>query len=570
MPLDIVLVLAAALSVVLLLHRLRLPVIAGFLIAGALIGPSGLGLVTDTRRIEQLAEIGVVLLLFTIGLELPLTTLRRIARAVLVGGGLQVGLTGAVTVALALAWGESLERGVFLGFLVALSSTAIVLRGLSERDELAAPHGRFILGVLLFQDFCVVPMMLVVPMLAAGSTTFGSVVGALALAALVMVVTVVLARYCVPPVFARVARTGRRDLFLLAVLLVCAGIAWATAQVGLSLALGAFLAGIVMADSEYGHQALSDVLPLRDLFTSLFFVSLGMLLDMRLFVESPATVLLLFAALLVGKLIVVLLCGLVMRAPLRVVVLSGVALAQVGEFSFILASMGRELGLMSTRELSIFLDASVLTMLVTPLLLRAGPHLAAGARRISVLERLFGIRDVSRAPRPERLAGHVVVLGFGVGGRVLAESLRSADVAHVIVDLDADRVRAARARGEHATYGDATSPEVLEAAHVTRASHVAVLLNDPDATVRAVSAVRRIAPDVPITARARFLADVPRIHAAGATHTVAQEVEASLELVEHVLVAQRIDREEALAIVANARESLTHGPAETQGRGQSA
>lgn len=559
MPLYIVLVLAAALVVVLLLHRLRMPVIAGFLVAGALIGPSGLGLVTDTHRIEQLAEIGVVLLLFTIGLELSLSTLRRIAKAVLVGGGLQVGLTGAVAVALALAAGESLERGVFLGFLVALSSTAIVLRGLSERDELAAPHGRFILGVLLFQDFCVVPMMLVVPMLAAGSATFGSVVGALALAALVMVATILLARYCVPPIFAWVARTGRRDLFLLAVLLVCAGIAWATAQVGLSLALGAFLAGIVLADSEYGHQALSDVLPLRDLFTSLFFVSLGMLLDVRLLVESPAAVLLLFAALLAGKLLIVLLCGLVMRAPLRVVVLSGVALAQVGEFSFILASMGKDLGLMSARELSIFLDASVLTMLVTPLLLRAGPHLAAGARRLTRLERLFGIRDPARSSRGERLEGHVVVLGFGVGGRVLAESLRSADIPHLIVDLDLDRVRAARARGEHATYGDAASPEILESAHVARAAHVAVLLNDPDATVRAVRAVRKIAPGVPITARARFLEDVPRIQAAGATHAVAQEVEASLELVEHVLVASSLEAEEAAAIVSTARASLTAG-----------
>lgn len=559
MLLDIVLVLAAALVVVLLLQRLRLPVIAGFLIAGALIGPSGLRLVSDPHRIEQLAEIGVVLLLFTIGLEFSLSTLRRIAGSVLVGGGLQVVLTGGATAAIAVGLGEPLERAIFLGFLVSLSSTAIVFRGLGERGELAAPHGRFILGILLFQDLCVVPMMLVVPMLAAGTASFRSVAGAMTLAALVMVATVVLARFCIPPLFARVARTQRRDLFLLAVLLVCAGIAWATAQVGLSLALGAFLAGMVLADSEYGHQALADVLPLRDLFTSLFFVSLGMLLDVELLLEAPGPVLLFFAALLLGKMLVVVACGLVMRLPLRVVVLSGVALAQVGEFSFILAEAGRDLGLTSARDLAVFLDASVMTMLATPLLMRAGPHLAAGARRITRLEGLFGLHEVGGSAAAERIEGHVAILGYGVGGRVLAESLRSADLPHVVVDLDPDRVRAARARGERVQFGDATSTAVLESAHVAHAAHVAVLLNDPDATVRAVRAVRQIAPFVPITARARFLDDVQRLHAAGATHAVAQEVEASLELVEHVLVASRIEAGEAAVLVATARESLGAG-----------
>ncbi|MBL8860398.1 MAG: cation:proton antiporter [Planctomycetes bacterium] len=559
MPLDVVLVLAAALVVVLVLHRLRLPVIAGFLVAGALIGPSGLRLVTDTERIEQLAEIGVVLLLFTIGLEFSLARLRRIARAVLVGGSLQVGLTGVAALLVALAWGEPLERGVFLGFLVALSSTAIVLRGLTERDELAAPHGRFILGILLFQDFCVVPMMLVVPMLATRTATFGAVLGALALAVGVMVVTLILARYLVPFVFARVARTRRRDLFLLAALLTCAGIAWATQQVGLSLALGAFLAGLVLADSEYGHQALADVLPLRDLFTSLFFVSLGMLLDVRILLESPGPVLGLCAALLAGKFLVVVLVGWLMRLPLRVVVLSGVALAQVGEFSFVLAGLGRGLGLVSARDLSVFLDASVLTMLVTPLLLRAGPHLAAGARRLAGLERVFGPAEIPAPERDAPLDGHVVILGYGLGGRLLAESLRAANVPRLVVELDPDRVRRARDDGEHAAYGDATSPDVLEAAHVARASHVAVLLNDPDASARAVRAVRRLSRDVPITARGRFLDDLPLLVAAGATHAVAQEVEASLELVHYVLVAAHLEPGPASAIVAAERASLAPG-----------
>ncbi len=560
MPLDVVIALATALVVVLLLHRVRVPTIAGFLIAGALVGPSGLGWISDTERIEHLAEIGVALLLFTIGLEFSLSKLRRIARAVLVGGGLQVGLTTAATVLLLLALGQTFERGLFFGFLVALSSTAIVLNGLSERGEIDAPHGQLIVGILLFQDLCVVPMMLIVPMLAAGDAGIGPILGALGLAVLVMAATVVLARYVVPPLFARVASTHRRDLFLLAVVLAGAGIAWATAQVGLSLALGAFLAGVVLADSEYGHQALSDVLPLRDLFTSLFFVSLGMLLDAGAMARDPVAVLLLSSGLLVGKLLLILVAGLVLRVPLRVALLAGLGLAQVGEFSFVLAALGGEEGLLSLTERTLFLNASVLTMLITPLLLRVGPHLAAGARRLKRIERAFGYRVLGTPSSRVPLEGHVVVLGHGVGGAALTTALREAGITSVVVDLDLDRVRASVDAGHLAFYGDASSPEILERVHVAQAAQVAVLLNDPDATLRAVRAVRQLAPQVPVIARARHLADVPRLEAGGATRAVAQEVEASLEVVEQVLARAGLEPARAEAIVASERDRLCKRP----------
>ena len=247
---DLSVVLAAAIVAVLVLHRLRLPAIAGFLVAGALIGPSGLGLIERGEDVEQQAEIGVVLLLFTIGLEFSLASLRRIARMVLVGGGLQVGLTTVATLGLAMAAGFSFERALFAGFLVALSSTAIVLRSLSERGEVDSPHGQLTVGILLFQDLCVVPMMLVVPMLAQGNASLASVGLAIGKAAAVMASTVALARFVLPPILRAVARTQRRDVFLLTVLAVCAAIAWATSLVGLSLSLGAFLAGLVLADSE--------------------------------------------------------------------------------------------------------------------------------------------------------------------------------------------------------------------------------------------------------------------------------------------------------------------------------
>ncbi len=532
---DLVVLFGAALVVVLVLRRLRLPTIAGFLVAGALIGPSGFGWIRDAHEIESLAEIGVVLLLFTIGLEFSLKELRRLGPVLIVGGGLQVTLT-VLAVALAAAYGGfSPFEGVFFGFLAALSSTAIVLKGLAERGETDAPHGRLIVGVLLFQDICVVPMILLVPMLAGQGGGPLAVTKALGTAALVVVATLLLARRVVPWALHLVALSRGRDLFILAVVIICAGIAWLTSLAGLSLALGAFLAGVVLADSEYGHQAFADVLPLREIFTSLFFVSMGMLLDVRVLVAAPGTVLGLVGALLVGKTLLATVAGLAARFPAQVALAAGLSLAQVGEFSFVLASVGRRFGLLDATEMRIFVGASVITMLISPFALRAAPHLAARAGRLRALDRLLGRsrEELSRVSTP--LSGHIVVLGFGVGGEMLAEILRNANVPFAVVDINAERVRDARRRGEPVYYGDVTSPDTLGHVRVGDAQQVAVLLNDPLATQRAVRSVRQQAPGVPILARARYVADVPVLLQEGATMVVAQEYEASLKIIGEVM-----------------------------------
>jgi CPA2 family monovalent cation:H+ antiporter-2 len=532
---DLVVILAAALVVVLLLGRLRLPTIAGFIVAGALLGPSGFGWVKDAGEIEQLAEIGVVLLLFTIGLEFSISELRRLRRVLIVGGGLQVGLTTLVVTALATLGGLTVARGIFFGFVVALSSTAIVLKGLAERGETDAPHGRLVVGVLLFQDLCVVPMILVAPLVAGDSGVLGPLVRVVLTGAAVIAVTLFLARQVVPRVLHLVAATGSRDVFILAVVLMCAGIAWLTSFVGLSLALGAFLAGTILADSDYGHQAFADVLPLREIFTSLFFVSMGLLLDLRVVADSPGPVLTLAGAVLAGKAVLAALAGLAARFPLQVALLGGLALSQVGEFSFVLARVGRPLGLLDPSEMRLLLAASVITMLVTPFALRLGPHVAAGAVRLGALERLLGRSREELGRILPGLSDHVVVLGFGVGGEMMAEVLRSAGVPFVVLDLNAERVREARRRGEPVSYGDVTSPELLQRARVADARQVVILLNDPSATLRAVRAARRLAPDTPIAARARYVADVPALLQAGATEAVAQEFEASLEVIRRVM-----------------------------------
>lgn len=537
---DLTILLAAAVTVVVVLSRLRLPTIAGFVVAGALLGPSGLGIVQSSGGVEVLAEVGVILLLFTIGLEFSLGRLRRIWRVVAFGGGLQVGLTTLAVTAAAVGAGFGVSQGVFFGFLLALSSTAIVLRGLAERGETDAPHGQLIVGALLFQDLCIVPMILLVPLLAGGGGGASAVVLALGKAAAVVVATVALARGAVPRVLYVVARSRRRDLFVLVVLTLCLGIAGLTAWAGLSLALGAFLAGMVLAESQYGDQALSDVLPLSDSLSSLFFLSMGLLLDVGVLASEPVGVAGLVLLILAGKGALATLAGVAMRFPIRVALLSGISLAQVGEFSFVLARLGHAEGLIGDEPLKIFLAASVITMLVTPLAMRAGPHLAAGAVRLGGLERLLGVgNDAEHTPAPPR-EGHVLVLGFGLGGQLVAEALRATGVPHAVVDVAADRIRDAQARGEPAYYGDVTSSEILERLHVSRARQVVILINDPAAIRRCVAAVRALAPEVPILVRTQYLGETPALLAAGATQVVAQELEASLEVLAATLAAAEV------------------------------
>jgi monovalent cation:H+ antiporter-2, CPA2 family len=539
---DLVVILAAAVAVVLVLRRIQLPAIAGFIVAGAALGPAGFGWVHDIEEVRHLAEIGVVLLLFTVGLEFPLRELRRLRRVLGVGGGLQVGLTMCATAVIAAAWGAAAPKALFLGFLVALSSTAIVLKGLTERGEIDAPHGRLIVGMLLFQDLCVVPMILLVPALAGRGGDAASVVRVLATAAVAVVVALTLARWVVPRALRYVAASRGRDLFVLTVVLVAAAITWMTSVAGFSLALGAFMAGMVLADSEYGHQALADSLALRDLFTSLFFVSIGMLLDFRTGFDQPGMVAAVVAVVLLGKAAIAAFAGLVLRFPARVALLAGFGVAQIGEFSFVLGRQGADLGLLTADELRVFFAASVITMFIAPLALRFGPGLAAGASRLGGLGRLDSATAGELAVPAGQPDPQVVVLGFGVGGELLAEVLREAGVPFIALDLNGERVRQARRQGTPLYFGDVTSREIQERAGVAKAAQVVVVLNDPRATLHAVRVAREVGPKAVIIARARYVGETPALLAAGADEVVAQELEASFTIIERVSREARLPR----------------------------
>ncbi|ACY18187.1 cation:proton antiporter [Haliangium ochraceum] len=554
---EIAIIAGLGVLVTLILARLRLPTVAGLLFAGGLAGPFGFGLVRSIHDIEMLAEVGVVLLLFTIGLEFSLARLKNIFRQVALGGIIQVGATAAAAGGIAMALGEPLGRCIFYGFLFALSSTAIVLRGLAERRELDAPHGRFIVGTLIFQDLCVVPMVLVVPMLAPGAAAgeaWTQIGWALGKAALVVAAVLVLARLLVPRFLGWVDASRSREVFVLAVIGLCIGTAWLTAQAGLSLALGAFLGGMVVADTEYGHRAMGDMLPLRDTFMSIFFVSLGMLFDIRVVAERPMLVGLLLLGFIFAKGLLATIAALAMRFPARVAWLAGVGLAQFGEFGFVLARLGESSGVVSGEALAPLFAAGIASMFLTPVLVRVAPHVTAGERLLAPLERLLGARGIDESDaQPESLTGHVVVVGYGVAGRLVAGSLKHSGIPSVVLELNAETVRAARANGEQVFYGDATSSEALGHAHVERARAVVLLINDPHAARRVVGAVKHFAPDVPVFMRAHYLAECDALQRAGASVVVAEEIEGGLELLARLLGRLAVPRNVIDTCVAEAR-----------------
>lgn len=535
---HIVIVIGIGAVVSVLFERLKLPAIAGLLAAGALIGPNAVGLLENSESIETLTHVGVIILLFSIGLEFSLSRLGRIARLVAVGGLLQVSLTTGAVLLVALALGLSVQKGLLFGFALALSSTAIVLRALSERGEIDAPHGRFVVGTLVFQDLSVVPMVLVIPILAAGSTAGALVDIGLALgkAAVTVVAAVALSKLLVPRLFSLVDAGRNRETFVLAVLAVCGGTAWLTSAAGLSLELGAFLAGLVLAETDYGHRAMSDVLPLRDLLMGIFFVSLGMLFDPGVIAARPAAVGLVLALLLVGKGAIAAFAALLMKFPARAAFLAGVGLAQFGEFGFVLIQAGEKTGLATPEEGAVVLAAGVISMFVTPLLVHVAPHITAGEALLRPLCRVLGARGIDEPlPAHKGLEGHVVIVGYGLAGRLLGQALGKSGFPYLSLELNAETVRAARGRSEPLYYGDATSREALAHAGVDKARMVVVAINDPRAAQRTVNALKLYAPGTPVLLRCRYLADHDALLSLGANDVVVAELEAGVEIVVRVL-----------------------------------
>ncbi len=527
---DLVAILGAAVVVAFVFARLKLPVIVGLFVAGMAIGPDGLGLVSDAHELEAAAEIGVVLLLFAIGIEFSLRELVSIKDIVLVGGSLQIGLTALAGFGVSMALGRTMTEAVFLGFLMALSSTAIVLKTLQQRAEIDAPHGRGALGVLIFQDIMVVPLTLLVPLLAGDVAMSGSPLTLIAKIVGVVIAVTVGARWVVPWILQEIARLGSPEVFLIAVLVIGLGVAAAAGHIGLSMALGAFVAGLVISESEYAHQVLGNVLPFRDVLLSFFFVSVGMLLDVSFLAQYWWILLLAAPVVMFGKALFATLAILALRYPLRTALITGLSLAQVGEFAFVLAAVGAQSGILADEVRQGFLAVSVLSMAATPFLIAYKDKIAEIVLRLPVPEKLrLGGRQETE-PQATPLRDHLVIIGFGLNGRNLARAARGASIPHAILELNPRSVTSAQQAGEPMFFGDATSEAVLEKIGVPYARVVAVVISDPVATRRIVALVRRLCPDAYLIARTRYVSEVPLLLELGASEVVPEEFETAVEI----------------------------------------
>ncbi|UCE65277.1 MAG: cation:proton antiporter [Candidatus Zixiibacteriota bacterium] len=531
---DLIIIFVVAVAVVIILSRFKIPSIAAYILAGVLMGPKSLALINDIHRVEVLAEIGVSLLLFGIGMEFSLKKLRTLWLNIFVGGTVQVVLTGCITAVIVYSMGYDLSTAIFIGFFVSLSSTAIVLRGLEDRGELNAEHGRFALGVLLFQDICVIPMMLVIPILAGGRGS-SDVFGSLIYSVLVITCSVLAAYLIVPRLLKLVARTRQRQLFILSVLLICIGVAYAISSSGVSLALGAFIAGLVVGGSEFRHQATADIISFKEVFTSLFFISVGMLLDPGEIMMNIIPILLILAGIILGKMIIVFITGLLMRLRTRAVILASVALAQVGEFSFVLFGAAAVYNLVPEPLMGNLLAAATISMLLTPLAIAAGPHLSAGLGKLPVFYRAMNIKTAEEASSDTKgWENHVIIGGFGFAGRQLAKVLKENNVKYMILELNINTVREVCRDGEPIYFGDVTSRDVLERVGAERARELVVAVNDPRAAERAIIAAKSISPDLHVTVRTDYILDIENLRKLGADDVIPGEQEAAVELVRRV------------------------------------
>ncbi len=554
---EITIIFGLSIFVLFICYRLGIPTIVGFLLTGVIVGPHGLGFIKAIHEVEILAEIGVVLLLFTIGIEFSLKKLLQIKRSVLLGGSVQV-LLSILLVSLITWWlGWSLEKSIFIGFLVSLSSTAIVLRILQERAEIDSPHGRIALAVLIFQDIVVVPMMLLIPLLAGERGTLGSSLFFLIAKGVGVIIVVILsAQWIVPKLLFQVARTRSRELFLLSIIVICLSVTWLTSSIGLSLALGAFLAGLIISESEYSHQALSNLLPFRDVFTSFFFISIGMLLDIGFLIKQPLFIVTVALIVLLVKTITAGLGSILLGFPLRTAVLVGFSLCQVGEFSFILSRGGLEYNLLSDTDYQAFLSVSILTMASTPFIISLAPRISDLIMGLPLPKELkresYPLSEIDEM-RKRHLRDHLIIVGFGVNGRNVARAAKVAGIPYVIIEMNPETVRAERERGEPIYYGDAVQQAVLEHAGIRDARVMVIAISDPAATRRITAIARDLNPKLYIIARTRFVEEMKPLYELGANEVIPEEFETSIEIFTRVLTKYLVPRDEIEKFISEIR-----------------
>jgi CPA2 family monovalent cation:H+ antiporter-2 len=537
---DLVLVFAVAACGGLLAALLKQPVLLGYIIGGMVVGPSGLRLIKELIQVETLAQFGVAFLLFALGVEFSLTELRKVKAIALGGGTLQIILTILITVlvcGVTGAWGTLPAKGVFLGSILSLSSTAVVLKCLMERNETETPHGQVMLGMLVVQDLALGLMLAVLPALHAPGEVIGiAVLMALLKIGLFAAGAVVAGIWLIPPLLRLLARTESKELFLLGIVTICLGIAIFTEYLGLSIEMGAFVAGLMISEVEYADETLTIVEPLRDIFASLFFAAIGMLIDPIFLWQNLELILGLVALVFVGKFLIITPLVSLFRYPLKTSLIVGLGLAQIGEFSFVLASEGQSLGLVSRRIYLLILGTTAVTLMLTPFVLRLVPFLFDFAESMPWLKPYLvddQARDFSE-DLPQK--NHIVVCGYGRLGKNLVKLLQQYQLSVVVIDQSESRIQQLREAGIAYVYGNAVSLHVLETAGVSHAQGMAIALPDPASIRLCLKRSLEVCPELDTVVRATQDKNIELLYQLGAKEVVQPEFEASLEMVNHLLI----------------------------------
>lgn len=540
--------------IIYVLGKFKIPAVVGFLIAGTIIGPHGTALIKEPQQVELIAEIGVILLMFTIGVEFSIPRLFSLKKEVFLYGSLQVLLTIIfVSLISQIALNTALNLSIFYGFIVALSSTAIVMKLLSDRGELNSPHGKISLGILLFQDLCVVPLMLFTQMLSSEGGSFYVFLAVILKAFLILSVVFIFSRIAVPFILHEIVKTRSRELFIIAIISICLGTAFFTSKLGLSLALGAFLAGVVISESEYSAQAVSDILPFKETFSGIFFISVGMLLDVNYISNHIAEEVFLVGGILLSKALIIALIIYFFLHSLKICLTSALALSQIGEFSFILAFTGKTMGLLNENDYQNFISASVITMLLTPLIIRYSPSAINYLIRKEPFKTLEKTKKIKESEIVVKKSNHVIIIGFGLNGRNLARVLKESNIPYVILELNPDTVRKMKKKGEPIYYGDGTSQEILHKLGIHRAKILVIAISDPLATRKIVQIAKTLNQKIHIIVRTRFITEIEELKKLGADEVIPEEFETSLEIFARVLHHFGVPRNQILQMIEKIR-----------------
>jgi monovalent cation:H+ antiporter-2, CPA2 family len=536
-------------------QRMKIPSIVSYLIIGMLVGPYGLALITNHDAIDSFGNIGIMLLLFTIGLEFSFQQLLRSWRTVIIGGIVQVCTTIIAITFISAHSGMQFNEALIFGFIVSLSSTAIVMKILQERGEVDTLQGRTLLGILIFQDLAIIPMMLISPLLVGTSgPDLSTLPQELGKVAFIIILIIILARWVIPAFLFRVAKEKNRELFLITIATICILIAGLTTRAGLSYTLGAFIAGLILGESDYNIDALGHIIPFRDVFAGIFFLSIGMLLNTGIVLVDFRYVAMMVLIIIVVKILTGGFAAAVLGLPARVCIFAAFALCQIGEFSFVLAKTGFDSALIPDTVYQIFLAGAIITMALTPFAMNAAPRAVDIFYRIAP-GRLFRDQKEPAADMDEELHDHIIIVGYGITGKSVARAAAIAGIPYMVIELNPEIIRQERSSFRpHFMFGDAVHEEVLEHAGIRRARALVIVVSDEEAIGRIIHTARQLAPDVHILARTRRVRNARYLLELGADEIISEEFEASLEIFSRALRKYKIPEEEIGYIIRQAKE----------------